>query len=580
MMPPREERPAADGESTHASNENEGDGIHHDESSSLLPLSRPQEDRNSLVVLEESRRLLFFSHFFNQFSEGAWQFCLILFLAAFTNYNSLILVSSYGFVSNGAVFLFGASFGRFVDGANRLFAAQRFIISENLCVVLASLCCYILLGRAEDPSFGERSVGISSNRETTWGFGEWFAHRFDGVPLDPLSIVLLIAIHVLGACAMSLDKGFMVAVERDWIVVMSQHATMNLKSLSSSRNCQQQGQKENDNNDDVPGIHSASKEWLSATNVTMKQIDLSCKVVSPAVAGLMIATFDDGTDPHHGVHLRVAALAVGVVNVVALAVEYYCSAKIYYMLPALASKNRHNTNQTRRSAQATTVLIQSETLRASTIVSRLSGVCRLPQSTEIYLEQPIAKAGISLSLLYLNVLSFGGIMTGYLVWRGMGLDAIGIWRGVSSGVGLLGTVLYHFSVKKMSLIDTGMWSIFYQFCCLSICFLSLFIINNSLSLSLLILGVIASRIGLWVFDIAITQLMQIHIPDGIRGLVGGVQQSLNSFFFLLSFALGFVFPDPKDFHIYVSVGFGCVGIAMLLYTTTIYLKKSIFAGNH
>ena len=584
-MPPREERPDDAGDSSHYSMQ--GSEGYNDENSFLLPSSQPQEaEINDLALLEKARGFLYLSHFFAQFSEGAWQFCLILFLAAFANYNSLVLVSSYGFVSNGAVCIFGARWGRFIDGANRLFVAQRFIISENLCVVLASLCCYVLLGRALDSSIGDMSIERSPNAttdETTRGLNAWFAHRVDGVPLDPVSIGLLVAIHIFGAAAMSLDKGFLVAVERDWVVAMSQYATKALSPFNCPDQQQQQQQQQQEgkadsvDNDTVAGMCKASKDWLSVTNVTMKQIDLSCKVASPAVAGFLIAAFDDGSDPHHGVHLRGAALAVGVVNAAALVVEYYCSARIYQMLPALASKNILAANNSGNSKQDTAIPMNSSEVPASNTSSWLPCACRLSQSIEIYFEQSVAMGGVSLSLLYLNVLSFGGIMTAYLVWRGMKLDSIGIWRGVSSAVGLLGTFAYHFSAKKMSLIDTGMWSIFYQFCCLSLSFLSLFIKNYSISLVLLILGVIASRIGLWVFDIAITQLMQVHVPDGIRGVVGGVQQSMNSFFFLLSFGLGFLFPDPKDFHIYVAVGYGSVGIAMLMYTTKICMKKSSFA---
>lgn len=68
--------------------------------------------------------------------------------------------------------------------------------------------------------------------------------------------------------------------------------------------------------------------------------------------------------------------------------------------------------------------------------------------------------------------------------------------------------------------------------------------------------------------------MQEHIPEGVRGLVGGVQQSLNSFFFLLSFALGIAIPDPQYFHIYVSVGYVSVSLAVICFAFGIYPKRS------
>ena len=60
-------------------------------------------------------------------------------------------------------------------------------------------------------------------------------------------------------------------------------------------------------------------------------------------------------------------------------------------------------------------------------------------------------------------------------------------------------------------------------------------------------------------------MMQESVPDGVRGVVGGVQQSLNAFFNLLSFLLGILFPSPSQFYVYVVAGYGSVGVAMLLF---------------
>jgi iron-regulated transporter 1 len=156
----------------------------------------------------------------------------------------------------------------------------------------------------------------------------------------------------------------------------------------------------------------------------------------------------------------------------------------------------------------------------------------------------------------------------------MGLETIGIWRGISSAIGLLGTCLYHWSVQYMTLEMTGMWSIVYEFLCLSLSYGSLFVRNDDhLSLILLITGVCMSRIGLWVFDIAVTQMMQESVPDGIRGIVGGVQQSLNAFFNLISYAIGIVLPNPSHFHIYVAAGYASVGAAMVLYGFEVCSRK-------
>ena len=194
------------------------------------------------------------------------------------------------------------------------------------------------------------------------------------------------------------------------------------------------------------------------------------------------------------------------------------------------------------------------------------------------MQQPIFFGGFALSLLYLNVLSFAALMTAYLVWRRMSYEAIGILKGVSSTIGLLGTVAYHISSRRHTLSFTGSWSIIFQFSCLTICCASLYVSNDSLSLTMLVSGVIVSRIGLWVFDLTITQIMQQKIPEDIRGVIGGVQKSLNSFFDLTTYGLGLIFYDPSDFYILVMTGFGSVGVAMCVYLLGLHYQKDVMKG--
>ena len=350
-----------------------------DEYSPLIPPAMSSSEstvpgnESAEVVLSRARRMLYVSHLFAQFSEIAWQFCLILFLAAFSNYKSLILVSTYGFTSYLSVCIFGSAAGRFVDGSDRLFVAQRFIWTENIAVLVATSFCYILLTRGNQHDDTQSLYHDSSS-----------SNRFQGIPTDPLSIILLVGIHVLGATAQILDKGFLVAMERDWIVVMSRYP-LNRGDLTQQ--------------DQV----NIQKKWLSETNVAMKQIDLSCKVAAPSVAGYFIAVLDDGSDPHHGNDLRGAALLVGALNGMALIVEYICTKIIYSQIPDLAI--RASSRDTRAMAE-NDVQDQkeesnsSETPRAVTKKGPVA-TCfsRLPDGLRIYLSQSISWAGIGLSLL-------------------------------------------------------------------------------------------------------------------------------------------------------------------------------------
>jgi hypothetical protein len=76
-----------------------------------------------------------------------------------------------------------------------------------------------------------------------------------------------------------------------------------------------------------------------------------------------------------------------------------------------------------------------------------------------------------------------------------------------------------------------------------------------------------------VFDISVTQLMQENIPAPIRGLVGGVQQSLNAFFTIVAYTVGLFISNPKYFHIYASTAFVGVALAAVFYAKNVYAKE-------
>mmetsp|Transcript_16686 Transcript_16686/g.38295 ORF Transcript_16686/g.38295 Transcript_16686/m.38295 type:complete len:551 (-) Transcript_16686:1302-2954(-) len=525
-------------------------------SASEVPLEYSKSNENidsrahiaTRTNLRDARWVLYISHFFNQFSEQAWQFCIALFLAAFTNNQSLMLVTSYGLVTYSFVCLFGSSVGRYIDGSDRLIVARQFIGFENLAVLIATFLCYMLLSSGHDMSIGDGEVTINDPQAAT------------REPIyDMKSISLLIGIHLLGAVAMTLDSGFLVAIERDWIVVMS---------ISASKRQESEREMTKEETENV------QKLWLSDTNVKMRQIDLSCKILAPAIGGIFIAFFDDGTSKNNGYDLRGATLLVGGVNVVALIVEYICTAKIYHKIPELAESKNETSNSKQENG--------GEEMSRSRNTTNGKGSLKMFCDLQVYFSQSVCWAGFSLSLLYLNVvLTFGNIMTVYLVWRGIHLEVIGFWRGIASAAGLSGTFVYHYlaNSKNVDLADIGMMSVAFQLSCLCACYASLFVADNRIFVIMLIGGVCFSRIGLWVFDITVTQLMQLHIPAPVRGLVGGVQQSMNAFFTVIIYVVGLFLSDPSNFYIYALISFSGVFLAAAFYGIMFYPKRRKFLSS-
>nr|XP_014344514.1 PREDICTED: solute carrier family 40 member 1-like [Latimeria chalumnae] len=88
--------------------------------------------------------------------------------------------------------------------------------------------------------------------------------------------------------------------------------------------------------------------------------------------------------------------------------------------------------------------------------------------------------------------------------------------------------------------------------------------ESYISVILLFSGVILARIGLWSFDLTVTQLLQENIPESERGVVNGVQSSMNYLMDLLHYIMVILAPLPQHFGLLViiSVFFITAGHAM------------------
>lgn len=436
-----------------------------------------------------ARRILYISHAIAQFSEIAFQFGIVLFLAKTTDYESLILVNLYGICLHVAVTVSSSGLGRYLDRTDRWSTVRKLILIENLSVILSTAFCYVLL-----------SVDDSTVRSMH-------------IPVDGLSILSLVGIFLFGALAQVCDRALTVAMERDWIVILC-------KSL-----------------DDF-------EKSLSATNVSMKQIDLSCKIVAPAVTAMIIPAINADD-------FRPACLLIGGANLVSLITEYVCNRRIYRLLPKLAVRD------------------DGEEGGEEPLDECTKPIEKRKSSWKVYAEQSSAWGGLGLAILYTNPLTFGnGIMETYLLFRGLSLESVGVLRGVSSAIGLLGTVAYDVSARYFSLEITGLWSVTFQSACLGMALLF-----SHYTVTILVGSVCLSRIGLWVYDIALTQIQQQEVPGPICSQVGGMQQSLNSAFNLLSFLIAISVPDPKNFWVYITVSFLSVSIAMLMFTFGLWLPR-------
>lgn len=90
-------------------------------------------------------------------------------------------------------------------------------------------------------------------------------------------------------------------------------------------------------------------------------------------------------------------------------------------------------------------------------------------------------------------------------------------------------------------------------------------------------GVAVSRLGLWVFDLSVIQQMQDQVSESDRAVVGGVQNSIQSFWDLMTYIMGLIISNPQDFWKLNLLSYGLVTIAAIMYSVHIYrVRKHIF----
>lgn len=215
-------------------------------------------------------------------------------------------------------------------------------------------------------------------------------------------------------------------------------------------------------------------------NAQMRRIDLFCKLLGP----LAIA-FVDGASP------RIAILSTGTMTAVSVLVEYFTIARVYHKIPALQEPKDVALHR-RRSSESIW----------SRIKTSLSG-------TAIYLQHPALLPSFSLALLYLTVLSFSGQMITYLIALGLSSGLIGGLRGVSALFELSATWIAPKVTSRIGPIRAGIWFINWEIICVTIA-CAFFWLEYSPTIAAIgtVSAVIASRIGLWGFDLSAQIIIQ------------------------------------------------------------------------
>ncbi|XP_064204086.1 solute carrier family 40 member 1 [Anguilla rostrata] len=529
---------------------------------------------SALIYLKGPKFLIYVSGALSMWGDRMWHFAISVFLIELYGRN-LLLTAVFGLVVAGSVLLLGALIGDWVDRNPRNKVAHASLFIQNISVTVCSIVLMLV-----------------------FSYKEWIEQIWDGW----LTVVCYTVVIILADVANLASTALTIAIQRDWIVVITGY----------------------------------NRGHLAGMNATMRRIDQVTNILAPLAVG------------------QVMTLASNVVgcgfilgwNLVSLIVEFIFLSRVYRIVPALSVKPQVDEEEDqdfleshgdRTSSQGDCPLRAAAELTEGNcnISLNLKEITNLPvcfqrfkcllstckEGWQAYYRQPVFLAGMGLAFLYTTVLGFDCITTGYAYTQGISGSLLSLLMGVSAITGLMGTVMFTKLRKAYGLVNTGVISSCLHLGCLLLCVCSVFAPGSPVDLSLLMplsepngtaagsggvegqsqkhtwilwgsnqpllpdrssihwtnntvlfdnipsgntpdsyisiillfLGVITARVGLWSFDLTVTQLLQENICESERGVVNGVQSSMNYLMDLLHFIMVISAPQPQHFGILVII---------------------------
>ncbi|KAG7261521.1 hypothetical protein CRUP_003360 [Coryphaenoides rupestris] len=292
-------------------------------------------------------------------------------------------------------------------------------------------------------------------RNKVFSYKQWIEQIWDGW----LTVVCYTVVIVLADVANLASTALTIAIQRDWIVVITGY----------------------------------NRGHLAGMNATMRRIDQVTNILAPLAVG------------------QVMTLASNVVgcgfilgwNVVSLIVEFIFLSRVYRIVPALSVKpptvdedqaclQRPHAKSTARETQAMSGESNEWRLSLKTITGlpqcfqrlrRLLSTCT--DGWRAYYHQDVFLAGMGLAFLYTTVLGFDCITTGYAYTQGISGSLLSLLMGVSAITGLMGTVMFTKLRKAYGLVNTGIISSCLHLGCLLLCVCSVFAPGSPMDIRLL-----------------------------------------------------------------------------------------------
>ncbi|EPS41247.1 hypothetical protein H072_4815 [Dactylellina haptotyla CBS 200.50] len=330
---------------------------------------------------------------------------------------------------------------------------------------------------------------------------------------------------------------------------------------------------------------------LHILNATMRRIDLMCKVLAPGFVTLLPTVFGAiNATAERSIFWSVIAIAL--MSLLSPWVELVSAQKVWHqneLLQAPKIMEREVAQNTQENTSATNLM---QHLR-----HKFSGFMRFCQSV-VFLPT------ISISLMYLSVLTFSSPMITFLLNAGFSLPVVTVARLSSSLLEVSATAVMPWGVKtirnrpvkywrraneeeevgfleeyslpsanlnidKAEVERVGLWAVWWMTLSLIPAVYGVVglaasekpnppgLPNLLFSLPMLF-GVAFSRIGLWTYDLTYSQLQQTLPPPALRGEFTGIEQSFVSAAELLQWILTAIMSRPEKFNVLAFISWTAV----------------------
>ena len=376
---------------------------------------------------------------------------------------------------------------------------------------------------------------------------------------DDVQLLLQALIILLGSAANLASQGQKIAVGKDWLVV----------------------------------VCKKDKDLLAHINALFRRIDLTVAILGPLAVGALMS----------GVSLLSGIILICVWNIMSLFFEYGFLYKAYKQTPELAEKKNLEHSEEDETPTPTNWNLF---LRLKSTIS----------GWHIYYNQRVFLAGCSLAMVYLTVIGFSAITTGFAYQEGLSEFYLSICMGLGSLLGVLGTFIFPIIRRRIGLVKTGIVAFSLQLSMLVLCGISIWLpgspssmytgpvykiqrnsstlLSNTFVLAgnstnittttttspnasvnqgekiltsviVLMAGIILSRTGLWILDLTITQLQQEHVLESERGIVGGVQHASNCLFDVGQYVLTIALSHPDQFGFLILISIAAIFVGALIY---------------